>query len=105
MMVGKSVLHIVGIVAAGALMIAGYVYLFKSMNETFDMQQEINDKLPADRQFEPTSWTLGTWQHFRRLQKELLPDSTRPVRFRKFSIAAAVLWFSGMFALVFVLKH
>ena len=73
-------MHLVAIVASALLLIGGYVCFFRSLNEQFQIQHEINQKLPPEKQFEPLFWSIGTWERFSGLQKELLPESPRPRR-------------------------
>jgi hypothetical protein len=68
-------LHLAATVVAVVLLVAAYVFLFKSLNEHFQMQHEINAKLPTAEKVEPMFWGSGTCMKFRQLQKELLPDS------------------------------
>jgi hypothetical protein len=88
-------MHIVAIVIAFAVCIAGYVYILKSIQEQLQIQHEINLKLPPDQQFEPSFWGYGTNERFRQLQRELLPDSSRPRRLRKFRLIGFAALFSG----------
>lgn len=97
-------MHLVAIVVSVALLIAGYVFLFKSLNEQFQIQHEINAKLPPARKFEPMFWWFGTWEKFRQLQEELLPGSPRPQRFRRFRLTTFVLFLSGILLLAATLR-
>jgi len=87
-------LHIAVIVAAAVLLIGGYACLFKGMSESFQLQHEINARLPKERKLEPVFWSFGTWQRLRHLQKEVLPESRRPVRLRWFGLVGVVLLLS-----------
>ena len=97
-------MHLVAILVAVALLVAGYVFFFKSLSEQFQMQHEINAKLPKTDQFEPVFWWLGTWGRFHRLQEELLPDSPRPQRFRRFRLSGLALLISGLLLLALTLR-
>ena len=92
-------MHLAAIAVAVALLVAGYVFFFKSLNEHFELQHEINAELPAGEKFEPVFWWFGTWERFRQLQQELVPDSTRPQRFRRFRLTGFAFFFSGMLML------
>jgi len=81
------------------------VHIQKSLNETFQIQYEINAKLPPDRKFEPVFWWFGTWEKFRPLQEELLPDSPRPRRLRRFRLTGFVLLTSGLLLLAVTLRR
>ena len=93
-------MHLAAIVVAVALIVASYVFLFRSLNEHFQMQHEINAKLPPAGKFEPVFWWLGTRLRFRQLQKELMPDSPRPRKFRTFQMPSIVFFAAGMSLLV-----
>jgi hypothetical protein len=97
-------LHLVGIVLSVALLVVAYVFLFKSLNEHFQMQHEINAKLPTVEKFEPMFWELRTRMKFRQLQKELLSDSPRPQRYRPFQLTSAVLFICGALLLAASLR-
>ena len=77
-------MHLAAILISIVLIVSGIVFMLRSVNEQFQIQHEINLKLPDGAKFEPALWWYGTWQKFRQLQEELLPDSPRPGRFRKF---------------------
>lgn len=96
-------MHLVAIGLSVGLLLVGYVCLFSSLNEQFQIQHEINLKLPQDKQFEPTFWSFGSWNQFKTLQKELLPDSPRPHRFQTFRLAGFALLLTGMLVLAFTL--
>jgi hypothetical protein len=93
-------MHVAAILLSVALLVAGYVCIFRSLLEQFELQHEINRKLPASRQFEPAFWSLDTHDEFKQLQKELLPDSPRPHRLRAFSLTGFALLISGALLLV-----
>ena len=73
-------MQVIAIVVSVALCVAGYVYMFKSIQEQLQIQHEINLKLPPDQQFEPTFWSYWTWQKFKQLQDKLLPGDPRPAK-------------------------
>jgi hypothetical protein len=95
-------LHLVAIVLSVVLFVAGYSFLFRSLDEHFQMQHEINAKLPPAGKFEPMFWGIGTRKRFRQLQKELLPDSHRLQKFHRFQVTSFAL---GMLFLVFALRR
>jgi hypothetical protein len=84
---------------AVALFVIGYVFLFKSIQENLDLQHEINAKLPPDRKFEPMLWSFGTWERFRELQREVLPNSQRLKRSRRFRLLFFLLFLSAILLL------
>jgi hypothetical protein len=96
--------HLAAIIISVALLLAGYVFFFKTLNEQFQMQHEINIKLPPTKKFEPIFWGFGTWDKFRQLQEEVLPDSPRPQRFRRYRLTAFVLFITGMLLLIVTVK-
>ena len=69
-----------------AVTIARYVRILKLIREPVQIQHEIHLKLPPDQQFEPTFWGDGTHERLRQLQRELLPDGSRPQRPRTFRL-------------------
>lgn len=93
-------MHLAAILISIILIVSGYVFMLKSVNEQFQIQYEINLKLPNGAKFEPTLWWYGTWRKFRRLHRELLPDSPRPKRLRKFQIAGVMFLTAGLLILV-----
>ena len=58
-------MHTTVIAVSVALCIAGYVFILRAINEQIQIQHEINLKLPADKQFEPTFWGM---EHTRSLE-------------------------------------
>lgn len=92
-------MHVAAIAISVVVLIAGYVYIFESINEQLLMQHEINLKLPPEKQFEPRFWWYGTHREFRRLQRELLPESLRPRRLRRFRLIGFALLTSGLLIL------
>ena len=79
-------MHLAGIVVSIVLLVTGYVFFFRSIGEQFEIQHEINLKLPPEEKFEPSFWRIGTWQKFWKLQREFLADSPRPKRLRSFQM-------------------
>ncbi|MGA2376858.1 MAG: hypothetical protein ABSF72_15160 [Candidatus Sulfotelmatobacter sp.] len=92
-------MHLWAIIAAVVLIVIGYVFLFKALNEHFELQHEVNANLPPDRRFEPLFWWFGTWEKFRELQREVLPASQRLKRSRGFQVMFFVLFVSGVLLL------
>lgn len=98
-------MHIAVIVIAVALCLAGYVYILRSINEQFQIQHEINLRLPPDQQFEPTFWWYGTHERFRQRQRDLRAESLRPRRLRRFQLIGFALLASGMLILLAALSQ
>ena len=84
--------HLAAILVAAIVAVSAYVFLFKSLNEIFALQHEINAKLPLGRKFEPLFWSWGTREKLRRLQIELLPESQRLKRSRRFGLLFFLLF-------------
>jgi hypothetical protein len=97
-------LHVAAIVVAVVMFVSGYVFLFLSINEQFQIQHEINRKLLPAEQFEPTIWWFGAWRRFSQLQKQLLPESPRPRKLRRFLRTSFVLFAAGMLLVAISLK-
>ena len=74
----SNFLHVAAIAISVALCIGGYVFIVRAINEQFQIQHEINLKLPSDKRFESTFWWFGTHERFRQLQHDLLAESPRP---------------------------
>jgi len=85
--------HLAAIVGAAVLAVAGYMFLFKALNEVIELQHEINAKLPPARKFEPLFWWFGTWQKLRGLQQEVLPDNQRLKRSLRFRLLFFLFFF------------
>jgi hypothetical protein len=92
-------LHLATAIGAAVLVVAGYVFLFKALNEITDLQHEINAKLPPARKFQPLFWWFGTWGKLRELQEEVLPGSPRLKSSRRFRL----LFFFFLFSAIAVL--
>ena len=76
-------------------MAGGVVCLFLSNHQYWELQFEVNDRLPSDQKFEPLFWTFATRLRFRQLQKRVLPDSPRPKRAWRLAFTSFCLFFSG----------
>lgn len=97
-------MHTTVIAVSVALCIAGYVFILRAINEQIQIQHEINLKLPAHKQFEPTFWGYGTHEKFRELQREFLPASPRPRRLRIFRLIGFGMLACGMLILLMTLN-
>ena len=86
----------VGAIIAGiAVAASGVACLFLACYHYMELQFEVNERLPDGQKFEPLFWTLLTRQQFRQLQKRVLPESTRPKRALRLTVAGFCLFFSG----------
>jgi len=78
------------------LMAAGVICVFLANYQYWELQFEVNDRLPSDQKVEPMFWTPVTDMKFRQLHKRILPDSARPRRAWRFAVAGFCLFFSGV---------
>jgi hypothetical protein len=92
-------MHLAAIFVGALLVVAAYVFLFKSLSEQLHLEDEINARLPPDRKFKLIIRGMASWRKFRDLQKELLPDSPRPKRVRLFQLICLSLFLSGLLLL------
>ena len=83
---------VIGVILAAG----GVVCLFLANYEYWELQFEVNERLPESKKFEPLFWTLLTRMEFRRLHRTVLPESPRPRRALLFAIVGFVLFFSGV---------
>src|SRR6516165_6690865 len=72
------------LIATGTLLHVGsLVCVILASNQYWQLQFELNERLPEDEKLEPRSWLswpTGSWSRFRELQRRVLPDSPRPRR-------------------------
>jgi len=83
-------------------MAVGVICVFLANYQYWELQFEVNDRLPTNQKFEPLFWTPVTHVKFRQLQKRVLPNSTRPRRAWCFAVAGFCLFFSGGAILAFL---
>lgn len=76
--------------------ISGYAFLFTGLSRQFQLQSDINDKLPQSQKFEPVFWSFGTWQRFRSLEAKLLPDNARSENIRMISVLGVIQLLLGI---------
>jgi len=93
-----------GTILGVLLMAAGVICLVLSSYQYWELQFEVNERLPQGQKFEPLFWTLGTRRKFRELRKQVLPSSPRPKRSLRFAIAGFCLLFPGVAVLLVSLK-
>jgi hypothetical protein len=83
------------LIAIGTLLlVASLICVILASNQYWQLQFELNDRLPEGEKFEPRSWlslTTGRWSGFRELQRRLLPNSPRPRRGRQFALSGIAL--------------
>jgi uncharacterized membrane protein len=87
----ESAKLILGIILA----VSGIVFLFLANHQYWELQFEVNAKLPEGQKFDPLFWTLFKRLEFRRLHRAVLPNSPRPKRALRFAIIGFALFFSG----------
>jgi len=76
------------------LLVASLICVVIASNQYWQLQFELNERLPEGEKFEPMSWlslNTGTWSRFRELQRRVLPDSPRPRRGRQFAVSGIAL--------------
>ena len=83
---------IVGIILGAS----GIVFLFVANHQYWELQFEVNARLPEGQKFDPLFWTLPKRLEFRRLHRTVLPDRVRPKRALRFPIVGLALFFSGV---------
>ena len=83
---------IVGIILGAS----GIVFLFLATYQYWELQVEVNARLPEGQKFDPLFWTLSRRLEFRRLYRAVLPDSPWPKRALRFTIIGFVFFFSGI---------
>jgi len=79
---------------------SGVVCLFLANYQYWELQSEVNERLPEGEKFEPLFWTLGTRLRFRQLYRTVLPQSPRPRLAQRFAIMGFCLFFFGIGVLV-----
>jgi hypothetical protein len=83
------------LIAIGTLLlVASLVCVFLASNQYWQLQFELNDRLPESEKFKPGSWLsfpTGSWSRFKELQRRVLPDSPRLRRGRLFALIGIAL--------------
>ncbi len=59
-------MHPEAIFVGVVLWLSSCIFIFGSIREHLELQQEINAKLAPDGKFEPLFWWIGTREKFRR---------------------------------------
>jgi hypothetical protein len=76
------------------LLVASLLCVVIASNQYWQLQFELNERLPEGEKFEPMSWlslSTGRWSRLRELQRRVLPDSPRPRRGRRLALSAVAL--------------
>ena len=88
------------LIAIGTILIVGaLVCLILASDQYWELQFELNDRLPQGEKFEPRSWLslpTGSWSRFRELQRRVLPDSPRPRRFLRLALSGLGLFVASI---------
>ncbi len=83
------------LIAIGTLLlVASLICVFLASNQYWQLQFELNDRLPEGEKFKPGSWLsvpTGSWSRFKELQRRVLPDSPRFRRWRLFGLSGIAL--------------
>jgi len=83
------------LIAIGTLLlVASLLCVFLASNQYWQLQFDINDRLPEGEKFKPASWLsfpTGSWSRFKELQRRVLPDSPRLRRGRRFAWSGLAL--------------
>ncbi len=84
------------LIAIGTVLLVGaLVCLILASDQYWQLQFELNDRLPEGEKFEPRSWLAwpaGRWSRFRELQRRVLPDSPRIRRALQFALSGVALF-------------
>jgi hypothetical protein len=87
-------------IATGTILLVGaLVCLILASDQYWQLQFELNDRLPEGEKFEPRSWLswpTGSWSRFRELQRRVSPDSPRPRRFLQLAVGGLGLFVSSI---------
>ena len=97
-------MHTVAIVLGATLMATGVGHFIASSLQLLALQAEVNERLPQLDKFEPVFWSLPQLTQLRRLQRSLLPQSTRIGKAVRFGMVGFCLFISGAALLLFGLK-
>jgi hypothetical protein len=101
-------MHALLIEIGTVLLVASLVCVFLASNQYWQLQFELNDRLPQGEKFEPISWlslTTGNRSRFRELQQRLLPDSPRPRRGRQFALSGIGLLVCSIVLFLLAYSH
>ena len=90
-------------VFGGALFATGIGCFIAANYQYWNLQAEMNERLPDGQKLDPLFWTPFSWAKFRRLHKAVLPDSPRPRLAVHYTIAGFALFFLG--AAFFILAN
>jgi hypothetical protein len=88
------------LIATGTILLVGaLIFFILASDQYWQLQFELNDRLPEGEKFEPRSWLswpTGTWSGFRELQRRVLPNSSRPRKALQFALSGLVLFVSAI---------
>jgi len=93
------------LIVLGAILAAcGVIFAFLSSYQLWQLQFEVNERLPHDQRLEPAVWTYFSHQKLRELQRKLLPQSSRLKCSRLYAIVGCCLFFAGVGVLLATLR-
>jgi hypothetical protein len=90
------VTHWAAILAGASCLVLGYVLIFRGIAWQFQLQSDVNAKLPHGQKFEPLFWWHRMWTEFRRLQTEHLPGDQRLGKMQKYYVAGMIFVLLGL---------
>jgi hypothetical protein len=94
----------IGLTVFGGALVATDVGCFIAANyQYWNLQSEMNERLPEGEKLDPLFWNPFSWAKFGRLHKAVLPDSPRSGLAVRYTIAGFALFFSG--AALFILAN
>jgi hypothetical protein len=92
---------IVTIVIGVVLMGTGSGCFIASHAQISELQSEINGRLPEGQKFEPLFWWVGTYLRLLALQRQFLPQSSRPRKALGFGIVGLAVLLFGIGLLLY----
>lgn len=89
-------MNIAALIVGAVLAAGGIVCVFVANYQYWELQSEVNARLPEGQKFEPLFWSIFTDLKFRKLRRAVLPESPRPKRALRFAVIGFVLFFAGV---------
>ena len=89
-------MNVAALIIGVVLTVSGTVCIFVANYQYWELQSEVNARLPEGQKFEPLFWSIFTDLKFRRLRRAVLPESPRPKRALRFALIGFVLVLSGI---------
>lgn len=82
------------------LHLAAVASMITAARHHIELRHEVNRKLPETQQLDSIFWAPAARLRFRQLQKELLPDCSRPGKMILWSVAGGTLFACAIFVLI-----